>query len=230
MWLVVKSGVGVPYDDRDRSISLSLRLKLLRFVGKQTWIPHGQDRLLRMIWPPDGQRSFAFEVDFFGMRYPGDLAQLLDWHVFAYRAPALKELTILADLASGLRKTKNKVTFFDIGANLGHHTLFMSQHVDEVIAFEPFPALRAKIRQKLELNHRSNVRVIPYALGDQDQILPYHPGGGENSGAGTFIPEECSDYEDTVEIEIRNGDDLFSEMNLPRMVLLKIDVEGFEPS
>lgn len=215
--------------DATPAISLRFRASLLRLVGHQRWIPRGRTRMVNMLWNPDSGRSFPFEVDFFGMRYRGNLAHFVDWLVFAYGASSYEELTLLRALTSELRKTKGKITFFDIGANVGHHSLFMAKHADEIVAFEPFPLLQARFQEKLALNHLTNVRVIPYALGDEDDVQYYYPGSGTNSGAGTFIPEESGVYGDPIEIGIRNGDRLFSGLNLPSIDLMKIDVEGFEP-
>jgi FkbM family methyltransferase len=220
----------VPWNDQSGATTLPLRLKIFRFVGKRTWIPRGQDRILRVLWPPDGKCAFPFEVDCLGMRYPGDLSDLVDWYVFAYGSCARRELDLLAELAAELRNRKDTITFFDIGANCGNHSLFMSQHADQVIAFEPFPALQKRITQKIEINRRTNIHVIPYALGDKDGAFPYYPGEGGNSGSGTFIPESSGAYNSPVDLEIRCGDRLCAELGLPRIDILKVDVEGFEPN
>ena len=217
----------VRYNDAVPGSSLPLRLKFFRFVGRQTWIPRGQDWVLRNTWPNAG-RSFPFEIDFFGRRYRGDLSQFLDWAVFAYGAYAMRELTLLSALAKRIRADKKSLTFYDIGANLGHHTLFMSRYADQVIAFEPFPRLQEAIREKIRLNNLTNVRLVPYALGIEDANLDYYPGSGGNSGSGTFMPEAFEVYGPAVKIGIRAGDQLHSELALPAIDLLKIDVEGFE--
>ncbi|MBT9331801.1 FkbM family methyltransferase [Paracidobacterium acidisoli] len=211
------------------SSSVPLRLQLFRLIGKQTWIPRGQDWMLRKIWDPDSGQSYPFEVDFFGMRYPGDLSQLIDWRVFAYGCHASAELTLLKELATDLRGKKKRLCFYDIGANLGHHTLFMAGCADQVIAFEPFAPLQERICEKLRLNALTNVLLIPCALGEEDSTQRYWPGGGANSGSGTFLPEEIGTYTEPVEIRVRNGDHLCSEMGLPPVDLIKMDVEGFEP-
>src|SRR5690348_18429877 len=90
---------------------LPLRLKLLRWAGRQTWIPIGQDRILRYIWNPGEEHQFPFEVDFFGMRYRGDLSRFLDWSVFAYGAYTYSELTLLDALAREIRKKRDRITF-----------------------------------------------------------------------------------------------------------------------
>src|ERR1700722_15372180 len=116
-------------NDGDQSApgtELPFRLKLLRQIGKQTWIPRGQDRLMRAIWDPDTSPSFPFEVEFFGMTYGGDLARFIDWSVFAYGSYAYAELSLLEALAAEIRTKRGHVFFFDVGANVGHHSLFMA--------------------------------------------------------------------------------------------------------
>jgi FkbM family methyltransferase len=210
-------------------ISLRLRAWLLRFLGHQTWIPRGRTRAVNMLWKPESGRSFPFEVDFFGTRYRGNLCHFVDWLVFTYGASCYEELTLLQALASELRKKKSKIAFFDIGANVGHHSLFMAKYADEIYAFEPFPLLQAKLQEKLALNQITNVRMIPFALGQEDEVRYYYPGNGTNSGIGTFIPDDRETYGEPIEIGIRDGDRLFSDLNLPPIDLMKIDVEGFEP-
>ena len=207
-----------------------LRLWLLRLVGRQTWIPKGRDFLARKILHPDHGHDLAFEAGFFGMRYPGNLSQYIDWMVFTYGSSCSSELTLLADLATELRRNKREITFFDIGGNVGHHSLFMAPRADRVVVFEPFPWLQEKIREKIALNRVANVQVVPVALGEVNTTLTYYPGGGSNSGTGTFVPEEDGLYKDPVELMVRNGDELCDELRLPPIDLIKIDVEGLEPS
>lgn len=211
------------------STAARIRAGLLRFVGRQRWIPRGKTRLLYSLWHPDSGRSYPFEVDFFGMRYRGNLADLGDWFVYVYGASSYEELSLLEALTRELRKRKQAITFFDVGGNVGQHSLFMSQHADQVIAFEPFPPLQRMFREKMDLNQRNNVRLLPYALGDADLIRPFYPGGGTKSGVGTFLPDQGEAYQERIGIETRRGDSLFSDLNLPPIDLMKIDVEGYEP-
>jgi FkbM family methyltransferase len=204
------------------------RLRLVRWVGRQTWIPRGQDRLLRWLLKPEDCGHFLFEVDFFGQRYRGDLAHYIDWLVFCYGSAAMSELTLLRGIAKAVRsRNPGPVIFLDIGANAGHHTLFMAAHADRVLAFEPYPPLQDMIRDKIKLNGLTNVGVMPFGLGEEDAVLDYYPGGG-NSGVGTFLPDVEEMRANPVKLSIRNGDSLLEQHGLGRLTLLKVDVEGFE--
>jgi FkbM family methyltransferase len=213
---------------RERDFPFSL--KLLRWIGRQTWLPRGQDALLRAVCDPDSTKHFQFEVEFFGQRYRGDLAHYLDWQVFCYGAAPYGELSLLRELVLGVRAQRpTPVSFFDIGANVGHHTLFMAPLVDAVVAFEPFPSVRVLIEEKISLNRLGNVEIVPFALGEVDDMLDYFPGAGSNSGAGSFVEDHGSSAGGPVKLTVRNGDGLFDERDFPRIDLMRVDVEGFEP-
>jgi FkbM family methyltransferase len=206
------------------------RLKLLRWLGRQTWIPKGQDRLLRAILDPDTCPHFLFEVDFFGQKYRGDLAQFIDWTVFCYGAAPYSEISLLQDVAAKLRlKRPGPVNFVDVGANVGHHTLFMARIADQVWAFEPFPALYPLIEAKIALNGLRNVHLMRVALGEKDDVLDYYPGQGANSGIGTFLPDGEKREAQPVKLPIKHGDSFFAEQGVDRIDIMKVDVEGFEP-
>jgi FkbM family methyltransferase len=125
---------------------------------------------------------------------------------------------------------RRKISFYDVGANIGHHSLFMSPLVDDVFAFEPFHDLIKLIEDKIELNRLANVRILPFALGEHDSRMDYFPGLGANPGAGSLIQGFPGVSRESVPVEIRNGDDLLDNDNLPRIDLLKLDVQGFEPN
>jgi FkbM family methyltransferase len=223
-WKIAPDGSGHKYP-----AEVPFRLRLMRMVGRQRWIPRGQHWLLAKLWDPDSEKSFIFEVDFFGTRYQGDLAQFLDWKVFGYGCASYCELSLLKTLANEIRSRNGEVMFFDVGANIGHHTLFMARNADRVVSFEPFAENRKLIEQKIAMNALTNVKLLPYALGAKDEALKYYPGGAINSGTGTFMPEEIGTYQNPIEIDVRNGDAVCAAHHLPRIDLLKVDVEGFEP-
>ncbi len=74
----------------------------------------------------------------------------------------------------------------DLGANNGHFTLLMGQHVGSegrVLALEPDPACMARLRQNVGANGLRNVEMLCCAVSDAPAILPLHldtGGGGDN--------------------------------------------------
>jgi FkbM family methyltransferase len=148
--------------------------------------------------------------------------------VLFYGAYERHALAFLAQAASVQRGRRGSVSYFDVGANVGHHSLFMSAIADSVLAFEPYPPLQAKIAEKIGINNINNIQIVPFALGDETTELGYHPGAGTNSGAGTFLNDTAGAKADAEKLSIRMGDELLGELNAPRIDVLKIDVEGFE--
>ena len=209
-------------------MEMSLKQQALRFIGHQQWL-RGRDRILRAFSHPDHQESYPFETDFFGRTYSGNMTNFIDWTVFYYGAFNLQELRLLAELADALRAQGKPVNFFDVGANIGHHTLFMSSHADRVFSFEPFSIVRNEMERKLAYAGVSNVTIFPVALGDKNENASFSPPTGANQGTGTLgsaLPDNAS--ADTISVQVVRGDDFFAANRLPPISLLKLDVEGYE--
>ena len=124
-------------------------------------------QILRAFSHPNGQKPQPFEVDFFGLSYSGSLANFIDWTVYYYGAFSANELRLLAALAAALRAQGKPVNFYDVGANIGHHTLFMSADADHVFSFEPFAVVRNEMERKLK--HTESGIQRPFPLRWQSQ-------------------------------------------------------------
>jgi len=205
-----------------------MKQEFLRLVGRQQWL-RGRDRILRTFAHPDRQKSQSFEIGFFGHSYSGNLANFIDWNVFYYGAFQLHEICLLSAIADALRANGKPVNFFDVGANIGHHSLFMSRHADHIFAFEPFSVVRDEMLRKLNHAGVTNVAVFPVALGDRNETAIFHPPTGANQGTGTLgdnLPDNVSS--ENISVQVVRGDDFFAANHLPPITLLKMDVEGYE--
>jgi FkbM family methyltransferase len=204
-------------------------LRLLRCIGHQHWIARGRDRFIRFFSTPDTSAPVEFEVPFFGVRYRGRLNSFIDWSVFFYGAWARNELLLLADVIQALRASGlAAVNAYDIGANVGNHTLFLATRCDRVIAFEPYEPVRSQALRKLELNNIRNTVIYPFGLADVESELPFFESGDVSQGEGTFTvpPDHSKGF--PLALPVRRGDDFLNAENLPPMHVLKLDVEGFE--
>jgi FkbM family methyltransferase len=211
-----------------RGMQQPIKQQVLRLLGHQHWL-RGRDRILRRFSHPDHQRSESFNTEFFGKSYTGNLANYIDWSVFYYGAFQLHELRLLADVADALRSWGKPINFFDVGANIGHHTLFMSSHADHVFSFEPFSVVRGEMERKLHHAGVNNATLFPVALGDRNETGVFHPPTGANQGTGTLgssLPDNASS--ETCAVQVVRGDDFFAANQLPPITLLKMDVEGYE--
>ena len=211
---------------------LQVKLSLLRALGRRLPV-RGRDRLIRLLEDPARLRDHPFVEDFFGYRYPVNLKRFIDWSVFFYGAYSGHELSLLGDMAAAIRRTRQgPVVAWDIGANIGHHTLFLASLCDQVIAFEPVPHNAALVREKLAVNGIEHVALHPLALGEEPaEMLLHHPDFQANANFGTasFHADYSPDnnvHQTLVRIVV--GDDYRIEQDLPAPDIIKIDVEGFE--
>jgi FkbM family methyltransferase len=124
---------------------------------------------------------------------------------------------------------KQNPIFIDVGANVGQHSLFMSKFCDEVHSFEPYDRVKDIFISKLLYNKCSNIIVHNVGLGEKSEFLDFYAPAGRNIGTGSFMAEHAKDNNIKYgELEIVEGDLYISKLNLKKVDLIKIDVEGFE--
>ena len=149
--------------------ALTLKHRLLRKFAHQRWITRGRMRVVRTLCNPDTVADIPFEVDYFGKRYAGSLANFMDWTIYFFGRYESEELALFRDVARALRSQRDQVTFYDVGANAGTHSLFMSGQVSQVHAFEPNPAMVERLTSRIRGNSLQNVTVHPVGLADSDE-------------------------------------------------------------
>lgn len=182
-------------------------------------------RMVDLLYEAEYSPSEPFEVDFFGLRYLGNLNCYLDWNVYFFGAAAKQTLFLLRDLIA----SKPDSVFVDVGANVGEFTLFMSRFASHVHAFEPWETVRSAMSRNIERNSLTNIKVHPVGLGEKDESLLFYAPLGANTGTGSFSPAHATDRNRPLrKLEVRKGDDYFKSQGISRVDLLKIDVEGWE--
>lgn len=198
--------------------------KLLRVMGR---IPlprlkgmYGRLGVLRETKPR------MFECEFDGFRYRGRLDQQIDKHVWFFGAYSPAELAFLDHSASILRRERHDVSFIDIGANVGQHTLFMSRRVATVLAFEPGDEAAAQLEGNLQLNGIENVKLVRVALGSKTGTAELGSGFPGNNGSRSL--HWSLDASKNITVPVRRGDDEFQQHGISRVDIIKMDVEGHE--
>jgi len=175
--------------------------------------------------------NFPFEKDFFGLRYKGNLNNNIDASVFFYGAFEKPLLYFMSDVAESIREKhpNTKITFVDIGANTGQHSLYMSQFTESVVAFEPFPLVSQKFKKQISLNKITNIQLYECGLSDKDESLTFYAPTGSNQGTGSFDKNTATKgNKGTSKLKLYNGDDFVKKEQTKQISLIKIDVEGFE--
>lgn len=190
--------------------------RLFRNTPIQRW------RLTTFVYSSAARRAFgteSIEVAFRGSRilYPGGdhttLPTLMDG---VYEENELDELTRYLD------SLQYPVTAVDIGANVGIWTVLLARHhnVQQVLAFEPSQSNLSFLRTNLEINQiQDKVVVIEAAVSDFDGEIRFDDLG---SGATKRISPTGSAIVTSVTLD--------KYLQGKRIDLIKVDVEGYEPS
>jgi FkbM family methyltransferase len=117
---------------------------------------------------------------------------------------------------------------FDIGANIGTHTVAFAKVVGEegrVASFEPEPITAGRLERNIELNGLNNVTLMRCALGERESIEMLYVDSRSGSGQHSLCPQEGRSAE---EVRVLQGDELVRSGQLSSPNVMKIDVEGAE--
>lgn len=214
---------------------------LALWLWRRTWISLRWKKNAYKALERAGQAPDApFECDFYGLRYQGNLRNGIEFALFYYGAFEKPLLYFLRDTMARLAATGEKdeekcaervahKVFYDIGANIGQHALFMAGHADEVQAFEPLATVSSRLRQHIKLNDIGNITLHEIGLSDNNGALPFYAPVGSNQGVGSFAAESLARGNEPVgELRVARADDYIREHGLPPPSLIKLDVEGFE--
>jgi FkbM family methyltransferase len=116
--------------------------------------------------------------------------------------------------------------FYDVGAFIGLHTIFISKKCDKVIAFEPSARSYSMLLENIKLNNAKNILPINIALGEIDGDVIMSSNDLSVYKIENNPPESI--FNEKVKLAI--GDKLADEQKLPIPNIIKIDVEGYEYS
>ena len=117
-------------------------------------------------------------------------------------------------------------TCFDVGANIGIVSAFLSSRSQAVYAFEPEPTNILRLRDTIKLNRCNNVTVCEMGVSKssgQETLYVLDSYGHHSLGR-----VQTSRITRSIEIPITTIDEYCSRNHIPYIDLLKVDVEGFE--
>ena len=126
--------------------------------------------------------------------------------------------------------------FLDVGANVGYYSLLAAQLVGprgRVVAFEPNATVRARLEDHVRWNRVGDiVTVVGTALADvRDGSLDlFVPDRDEESGIASLhrTPRLEGKHATAMRVPSQRLDDWLEGSSLPRITVVKIDVEGAE--
>jgi FkbM family methyltransferase len=183
-------------------ISLARRLR-----ARATPLPEGER-------PPLPASAVELRTRYGSMWFDADDEKLTPW----VRREATWEADVLRLLDGHLRPG---MTAVDVGANVGFHTVVLSQLVGEaghVHAFEPLPVTLELLRANLWRHHCDNTVVHPQAVSSEGGRVHIAPDPEGRSGARLA--------DSGVEVDAVTLD---ATLGGAPVDLLKVDVEGAEP-
>jgi FkbM family methyltransferase len=127
------------------------------------------------------------------------------------------------------------MTVFDVGANIGCHTLRFAKLVSskgKVFAFEPMSWAFSKLKRNLELNHFDNVTIERLALGNKiqdSQSVEFACSWPLDRGAKTSESEHLHLGQAMRDIVSFTSIDEYVRVNgINNIDLIKLDVDGYE--
>jgi FkbM family methyltransferase len=119
--------------------------------------------------------------------------------------------------------------FFDIGANIGYFSLLgaIFQPASTVIAFEPVSSVFRKLEDNISINKITNIMAVNAAVGNKNEEGEIFISSDDNTGMSSLKnPENYSGKREKVKIIAI--DDWFRSSGLPKIDLIKLDIEGSE--
>jgi FkbM family methyltransferase len=117
--------------------------------------------------------------------------------------------------------------FLDLGANIGTITvpLLKKRQDIKIVCVEAAPWIFNYLEKNLARNHARNVTAINKVLfyTDNEEVNFYSP--GDKFGKGSLSPVFTDKL---VKVKTIKVDSLVQEMGIPKVDIIKIDVEGYE--
>lgn len=205
-----------------------LLARFARWFGHTVRIPKAR-RLPWFFYPPTGRgaRVHTHTLLRNGETFDVDTRSFLEWLLWVYGEYEPGVQTVIR------RYLRPGDVAIDVGANIGIHTVPMSEAVGAqgvVLAVEPLQAVRERLEHNLALNHVTNVRVIAEAASDREGSAVLYPprASAANWGQASLAPLSHLDREAGITVPLITLDVLVRAQGLDRVRLIKIDVEGHD--
>jgi FkbM family methyltransferase len=117
---------------------------------------------------------------------------------------------------------------FDVGANIGYHTIELSRIVGDagvVVAFEPDPQTFRDLEMNVRANRAANVRCVNQAVGADAGTVPLYRG---QSTLFSSLRPTVHAHDATAVATMDTLDRAVETLGLTHVDLIKVDVEGAE--
>lgn len=145
----------------------------------------------------------------------------IDKHIFLYGVYEPFMLDIIS------KYLKPGMTYIDIGANIGQHSMYAASIVGQhgkVHAYEPIPKIYEQLLRSSSANtYEDIIHAHNYALGEKESVEILNV---SKDIGGSSLVNQNDETEEKIQVVIKKGDDEL--LALSRVDMIKIDVEGYE--
>ena len=196
------------------------RDRLLAHYRRRNW--RGFRRLYGLLKPGTGRREIQVACRYGSQFYliPWDY---IDGHVIGegfYESEVLE--AVRPALGPG-------AVLWVVGSNFGLHAVTAKWLYPEtrVVAFEPLPAMAARLLENCELN-AVEVELHAYALSDRNAVLPFFVNTSGNPAMSTLHPDPTGRYDRRLAVAARTAEDVIACGMAPSPTAAIVDAEGAE--
>jgi FkbM family methyltransferase len=206
------------------------RLYAIRGFGYLPIVENNRRKGVKAIEPYPKAERYATINDFWGnLKFRVDRATYMGSNIYWKGYHQKAEIVFLKSTL------QPSMVVVDMGANQGEFTVILAAAVPQgtVIAFEPLADIRADLEYNIALNQFSNVLVFPCGVSDKAGELPIFTSEDTtrqqslHEGLGTLYQTDYRSKQIGI-IPLRRFDDVIKEINVSRIDIIKIDIEGAE--
>ncbi len=191
----------------------------------------GQTRLIHLFYREGGKPKIQKIIKIKGTKklIYADTNSHIGWSNLILGCYDQKSVRLMRIL---IKNRQNKVAI-DVGANIGHYSLILSELFQQVYSFEPVEEFRIRFHKNLKINRLSNVEICPNALGDESKTAEMAVLVSLGEPQTALINTGGFKLHDAFKWEFQNTpvetlDSFIMLRNLQDLDYLKIDVDGSE--
>jgi FkbM family methyltransferase len=124
--------------------------------------------------------------------------------------------------------------FFDIGSNIGLHSLYAAEALKnsgEIYAFEPTPVTHSRLQENITLNNLGNIiHAYNIGLSNKQEQLDLNVSTSGYDAWNSFADLQHVSLETTIQTSVMRFDEFVTEKSVDysQIALIKVDVEGWE--
>ena len=173
----------------------------------------------------DSELKSLYEVQTFKMFL--NLRECVDSAI--YFTPHLYDNKEISFFDSKLKDIINPV-FFDVGANIGFWSLYLSNKNRDLHAYaiEANPNTFLVLKRNIEINNLSKIKSFNIGLSDKTEKIPFYCNTTGNRGGDSFKENGQTGQTPSMYLDCKSLIDICKDESIEKIDAIKFDIEGFE--